>query len=386
MFSHLLDKLRAEITATEVVLSLHERLRDLLFPVPAQPGDQASDAGEAHCIDWLNAKIGPLPNKLDWQVYDHSASIIRLYAAYEQFVNDLVSEYVRMLPTLYRSAVELPECISVNHRIGLAQILIKIGAGKQYKDIEEAVAIRALSAGLGEETGYSLIPGAFLVDRVNYRMEVLAKIWGDLNFNEPARQISNHKAVVQFMKTTRGESDTPQSELENFVKYRNEASHGTPEQILAPDEIRRICEFIVCVGEALAYMVEEAVTMRHLQLGNSILVAKVIETHYAGKVVVAKMSHCSLKNGDEVFVSTGTGFRRTLVRSLQINGNDVPSVDGSVSEVVGIALSTRVPDGAELVRVSPPSRVVPQQLAMENMIQEPETPSAASQGPIADSQ
>ena len=386
MFSPLFDKLRAEVVATELVLSLHERLRDLLFPSPLQPGDQAINPEDAIRVEWLKAQLGPLPNKLDWQVYDHSASIIRLYAAYEQFVNDLVSEYVRMLPSLYRSVLDLPECISVNHRIGLAQILIKIGSGKQYKDIEETAAIRALSAALGEGTGYSLIPEAFLVDRINYRLDVLAKIWGDLNFAEPARQISNHRAVVQFMKTTRGESDTPQSELENFVKYRNEASHGIPEQILAPDEIKRIGQFLLCVGEALARMVEDGVTERHLHLGNSTLVANVTEIHYGGKVVVVKMSDCSLKTGDELFISANAGFRRAVVSSLQINGAAVASVDGAVNDVVGIELTRRVPEGAKLVRPAPPSRVVPQQLAIEDMVEEPEMPPAPTEDPVDGSQ
>lgn len=371
MFSGLLTELRADISATELVLSTHERFRDLILTGGPQQTQgesvEVTTRPSVDCIDAFSKHVGALPSRLDWQIYDHSAAVTRLYAAYERFVNDLVSAYVGMLPELYQNASDLPETIVINHRIGIGQILVKIGARKQYKDVQEAAAIRALSAGLGGGTHYNLIPEAFLVDRLNYRMETLAKIFGSLEFEEPAKQISNHPAVVEFMKTTRGESDTPQAELDGFVKYRNEAAHGIPEQILSPDEIKKMGQFLNALGKAIADMVNESVVKRHLHLGNSFTVATISEIHHDGTVVVAILRNESVAVGDELFVYDDRICRRAKVESLQVNDTDVMSVEGNAGREVGIRLSVRARHGADLRRLRLPDRVVPTQLAFEDI-------------------
>jgi hypothetical protein len=382
MFSGLLTQLRADVSATERILGVHERLRELMLgagpPLAVDGAAPPAAYPPANCIEELRTYVGALPSKLDWQIYDHSAGITRLYAAYERFVNDLVSAYVGMLPELYRTAGELPETIAVNHRIGIGQILVRIGSHKRHKDIEETAVIRALSAGLGGETHYTLIPEAFLVERLNYRMDVLGAIFGNLGFEETGRQISSHPSVAEFMRTTRGESDTAQGELDSFVKYRNEASHGTPEQILARDEIKKIGHFIIHVCSALADMVADEVARRHMQLGNSTTVASITEIHYRGAVVVARMNKMVLSVGDELFIYSDKICRRTKVESIQVNNQDLPSVEGQQGQEVGIRLSARARGGAELRRLDLPSRVVPTQLALEDI-----PPEALQVGPSA---
>lgn len=355
MFSGLLTRLQAEIRAMELVIDAHERVRQLAFS-DNPTSDGARVVPSTECALVLREYLAPLPGRLDWQIYDHSAAISRLYAAYEGYVNQLVAAYVNMLPDLYRNASDLPENIAVNHRVGIGQILIKIGVNKQYREVEEATAIRALTAGLGSGTRYSLVPEAFLVDRLNYRMDVLAKIFGSLDFENAGSQISSNVALQEFLRTTRGEANTAQGELESFVRYRNEASHGTPDQILAPEEIKKIGHFIHALAISLAEMVSDKVAKRHLEVGNSEAIGKISEVHHKGFVVIVQVKDASLRVGDELYIYDSQVCRRVMVQSLQIENADVEAIERGTTVEVGIRLSNRARHGAELRRLVLPAQ------------------------------
>src|ERR1700726_4912210 len=238
MFSNLTGQLRDQISRIESILLTHDRLRAVIFE-SAQPAPevQAGSAIDPECKKQLLALLGTdLPSKVDWQIYDHCAAFTRIYAAYEQFVNDLVSNYVALLPQLYESYDDLPEGVSINHRIGLGQILIKIGSRKQYKRLEESAVIRALASGLAGSSGYSLVPEAFTAGQRNYKFDVLVELFSQLGIENFGQRIVRHPEVINFMRTTRGESDTVQGELGKLVDYRNEAAHRTVDNIVAVDE------------------------------------------------------------------------------------------------------------------------------------------------------
>lgn len=271
MFSNLTDQLRGRIDAIESVLVTNERLRELFERDASSPPAgtvPSADVVVDDCIEQLRALLAvDMPRKLDWRIYDHCAAFTRLYAAYEQFVNDLVSRYIALLPQLYEAYAELPEGVAINHRIGLGQILIKIGDRKQYKRLEESVVIRGLSSGFSGEATYSLVPEAFTADRQNYKFNVLVTIFSQIGIENSGQRINRHPTVVDFMSATMGESDTVQGELDKFVDYRNEAAHSTVENIVAVEEIRKTGRFLLAVGSALFDIVELTVIERRLAQG-----------------------------------------------------------------------------------------------------------------------
>jgi len=268
----------------------------------------------------------------------------------------------------------LPESISVNHRIGIGQILVKIGSRKQYKDLEESAVIRALSSGLGSGTQYNLVPEAFLVERLNYRLGVIGKIFGNLGFDAATNRIVSHPAVAEFMRTTRGESDTAQGELESFVEYRNEAVHATPGEILSPDEIKKIGRFICAICEALADMVRDTAIQRHLQLGHSKTLGTITEMHYRGSIVVARMNACSVRVGEDLFICGEQFYRKATVTSLRLEDQEIQEAALQDGQELGIGFSVRARRGAELRILSLPeptatAQMVPQPAPVQDNVE-----------------
>src|SRR5208337_4527125 len=121
MFGALTTRLRSEIEAIRKIVALYDQIGALLYNI-ATP-------------DPLAAVRGSVPNRLDFQIYNHCAALTRLYAVYAAFVDEVIQEYLRALPELYGSYCELPIAILKQHRLGLSQILLKLGETGPYRHL-----------------------------------------------------------------------------------------------------------------------------------------------------------------------------------------------------------------------------------------------------------
>jgi len=349
MFSSLTRKLTAEIERVEAVVATSEGLRTLIFDSACGPAGEAERTEFAKkVVDFLGVNV---PSRVDWQIYDHCAAFTRLYAAYEQYVNGLISGYIAQLPTLYKTYDDLPQKLLLHHRTGIAQILIKIGDRGQYRDVEEKTLITAISSGLREGAPYTLVPEAFFVDKQNYKFEVLVNILGSLGLENIGTAITKHPRMVEFMRSVRGDSSTPQGELENFVKYRNEATHGTVENIVSADELQRFGQFIALLGEVIGDLIESAVLRRRVDLGHSIPIGVVQECYRSGEIVVARMNESNISVGDELIVVSKTACRKARILQIQLNDVDQNSMKAEEGAEVGLRLSIVARKRMELHRL-----------------------------------
>jgi hypothetical protein len=91
MFSDRLSRTQDSINAVRAVLGANDKLRNILFGAE----EESRPARDA----FVNA-ISTLPDSVEWRIYDHCAAIIRLYAIYEQFVGDMIRDWLALLPSL----------------------------------------------------------------------------------------------------------------------------------------------------------------------------------------------------------------------------------------------------------------------------------------------
>ena len=365
MFLAMMERLQNEIAKAELISKVNDNFRNLILSMQSGVEKRENESRPTpECIEQIKTYLGDLPGKIDWQIYDHSAVVTRLYAAFERFVNDIVRSYVDMLPELYHSMTDLPEKVAVNHRIGVGQILQKIGSRKHYRNIDEDTAIRALSAGQADGSDYKLIPEAFLVEKLNYRMEVIGAIFSSLDFEQCVSKIESHPIVREFIENEVGESTTATSELERFVRFRNEAAHDVPEEILSHDEVLKLQSLITAIGTALSEMVRSKVIERHIELGHTLTIGTVTEIHYKGSIIVLNFSKdVYLSTGDFLCISKNGVNRMAKVIALQDYNNDVQYIEGKVGQEVGLKLSIRSCIGSEVKTVVLPSKHV--QLSLE---------------------
>lgn len=373
MFSPLTSQLRAEIETVERVLRINDAVRDLLNVeqglLAEPPTELSSGANDTEkLIHTLRQMRASFPNKLDWQIYDHCAALTRLYSIYERFVVALVSEYVQLLPELYQAYSELPPAVTTQHRLGIGQILLKMGEKGPYKDLEEQVIVRELATGLSGAAGYKLLANAFFIERQNLRLNLLCQLFSTLDFQNCVQFVTGHPDVRRFLRDERGDSSSAEKELSDLVEFRNEAAHRKVDNVLSIDAIASFGRFIVAFATALADMVEERILHRRVELGQLELLLNVSELHDNGRVVVGILkASTTLVVGEEIAIVTKHSCKKCRIESIQLDGANASEATSTGELEVGLRLSKRASLGAELRTISPPDISIPVQLPLPEL-------------------
>jgi hypothetical protein len=335
MLEGLTTRLRQDIDIFRRVIDAHDHARSLYDQPPTDPDS------------WANVRSSDLP-KTAWHIYDHCAAFTHLYAIYGTYVEELIEEYLRILPTLYPTYDQLPSAITNQHRLGLGIILGKIGEGGVYNNLGEIEVITTLSHGLTGGTPYKLIKQAFLTDRQNYRLDILGRILGYLGIEHGTQELSKDAALTRFLENTKPEATTVQSELEQFIKRRNEAAHSHVTEVVATDEIKRTADFIGYLGEALAALFRHAILTRQYTLGQLPKLGMVEEVHHGGFVIISHFEQCMIRSGDRLaFAHAGKLLLATVV-GLQLNNLDQELLLLTTSEEVGIKCDRKIRRGAAI--------------------------------------
>jgi len=377
MFSIFTARLRAEIETVKHVREAHDRFRELVFSSPSASGeaDEASASGSVLAkavvasgdgqqsgqlqeqLDEIRRKT---PSNLSWQVYDHCAAFTRLYAVYEQFVEELISDYLRILPEMHEKYEDLPESIAKQHRIGTGQILLKLGKDGPYKHLDEKRVIADLAQALVGDADYKLLRDAFLIDPQNYRAEILRKLFGYLGIENCWAWVERHPLVVAFMDRERDKTETPATVLNEFVEYRNKAAHTSVAETVATEEVKSIADCIMVICEALAQLVMKQVVRRREQIGQMAVAGEVIH-EFSDCIVGTRMRAGAVAVGDEMVVVQKYACYKVSVRSIQIEDTPYERLDVNGGQEIGLQLSVTVNEGALLMRLPAPPLNTPEE-------------------------
>lgn len=313
MFDALTTRFAQDLATFKHVLDAHDCARANYEQPPGQPDP------------WAIIRTNNL-RRTNWHIYDHCAAFTRLYAIYATFIDDLVDEYLSVLPTLYITYDLLPESISTQHRIGLATMLGRIGEDGKYQQLSERELITTLNHGVTGGTPYKLVTKAFLAERLNYRLEVIGRILSTLGIDDAAKRISQDPDLKQFLATTKLENTTAGSELEQFIRRRNEAAHSQVSDTVGTDEIKSTADFLAHVGNAIANLLAHAIIARQYAVGQLRTLGTVEQLAYGGYVVITHLDGCMIRVGDRfalgykgnVLLATVTELRQDNVAKQEL--------------------------------------------------------------------
>lgn len=384
MFSSFTSRLQEQVNTIKAVLDTHDRLRSIIFR-NAEPPKSPQTAGEHRAEQEVEQAIDAVkrsaPSKPAWQIYDHCAAFTRLYAVYEQFVENLASEYLRMLPRLYVRYEDLPPTVTTQHRVGVAQILQKIGKDGPFKDLEERSIIRDLAHGLLGNPNYTLLRNAFLIDPQNYRSEIVNKLFSYLGFANSWVWVEKHPSMTAFMQSRRDPNETAATLLHDFVEYRNEASHTLVDDIVATEEIKSIADFVVVLSEALSQLVMKNVVQRRNELGEVSTIGVVVHK-FSDRIVGARMSAGTVSIGTPLVVMQKQACFKTRIESIKILQKTYDHLEVEEDQEIGLGLTDIANEGARLLRLPPDEQPSPtpiiESLSPDDFPTQPENPTQLS--------
>jgi hypothetical protein len=215
MFEGLLNNLKDEIKTIRSIINISEKLREIIADNPSQLNTED--------LKYLQANA-PLGDK--WLVNDHCSSITRLYALYENFVENLVGDWIILLPQLYSCYQDLPESVRNKHQTGCATLLGNENKRNRFDSLSERDIIKNLfDTEYKNTTKYNLTSAAFLLHEANLRKDQLTRLLVDagISATDSWQWIENHKKVKNFIdNNSRG---SVENELKNFIELRNNSAH-----------------------------------------------------------------------------------------------------------------------------------------------------------------
>ncbi|HAG85686.1 MAG TPA: hypothetical protein DCL61_32255 [Cyanobacteria bacterium UBA12227] len=330
MFEERLRNVVVDIATVRAIIQTNERLRSLAF-------------GEKNIImeeltkTQLALLIHDVPSERGWRIYDHCSTVTRLYAIYERFVEDLVTDWLQKLPDLFNHYSDLDEKIRATHRIGIGRLLLDLNKNRfQHLSIEEV--IRGLFRGVtGDEDKYELVPDAFLLHEQNLRKEILEELLANAGIPNAWGWVQKHRTIKRFVEEVRANENTPEGELNTLISYRNDAAHGAIiDNSLGSNALLELCEFVETLCQALAELVTYQIIERQKSIGQAREIGRITEWFKKSNAAVVKVEETTLSVGSSLFLVGDAYCQLATIESIQINGIATDEVQTTSGMEVGL--------------------------------------------------
>lgn len=322
------------VSTVRSIIKTNDRLREIAF-------GEGTTAKQEYA-EFFTTIMQDIPKAREWRVYDHCAVVTRLYAIYERFVEDLVTDWLGLLPGLFPRYSDLEERIRNTHQMGVGRLLIDLKKNRhEHLSIEEV--IHGLFHGVTGEEEYELLSDAFLFHEQNLRKETLEKLLADAGIPNAWAWIDKHRAVKNFVEEIRGNQNTAEGELNELISYRNDSAHGAPiDNFLGSNALLELCDFVESLCQALAELVTYQVIERKKSIGQVREIGKITEWFKNPKAAVAKVVETTLSVGESLVLVSDTRSYCQLVTiesiKIQENGKDVEKEQVEVTSETEVGL------------------------------------------------
>ncbi|MEG4022607.1 MAE_28990/MAE_18760 family HEPN-like nuclease [Microcoleus sp. S13C4] len=339
MFDKLLETVCLKISTVRSMIKINDRLRKIVFQDSSDIKQLKENPEFAALIEVISSQPEWRIYDREWRIYDRSAVVTRLYAIYERFVEDLISDWLRLMPDLVPRYSDLGKKIQNTHRQGIGRLLIDIKKNR-FKHLSVEKVVQGLSSGITDTGKYELLPDAFLLHQQNLRKEVLETVFKNAGIDEAWKWVINHKEIKYFVEEVRGSQNTAEGELKQLVDYRNKAAHGSTDEILGTQELLDLGDFVEALCKSLADLVTYNIILRQSDRGLVREIGKITEWFNKPQAGVAKVKEVTLTVEERVFLvlvnnKLSYGYS-AKIESIKLNDNFQDRVEITSEEEVGL--------------------------------------------------
>jgi hypothetical protein len=341
VYQQFLIKAQEDIATVRSIIKTNENLRNLILT----SGTQQQAKEYVKIIEILKEDI---PTTKNWRIYEHCSVVTKLYAIYENFVEDLIRDWLRVLPKLFLCYSELDERLKDTHQAGIGRLLIERKKNR-YKHLPVEEVVKSLFAVINNEEEYVLFAEAFLFHEQNLRKEILEKLLADTCISNTWSWICNHRSIQEF--TQEVNQTRVEGELNKLINYRNEAAHGSLiDNVLSFKELLELCDFVESLCQALTELVLYKTIQCKENIGQAKKIGKITEWFNRPQAGVAKVEKITLSVGCSLFlISENFSYcRSAFVESIQIDDQPVSQIQATTEIEVGLKFDVDARQGLYL--------------------------------------
>ena len=349
MFEKLLNNATVNIATIRALIKRNDKLREITFGRDNEIVKQLKDSGQ------FMELFAEVPTRKDWSIYEHCSVVTRLYAIYESFVEDLIKNWLEVLPNLTPRYSDLEKQIRNTHREGVGRLLRELNK-KKFKHLSPETVVRGFFDGLTANENYELIPEAFLFHEQNLRINILEKLLADSGISDNSwNWVVRHRDVKKFVEEIIGDRNNAEKELEQLIDYRNEAAHGLLDTFLGTQELLDLTYFIESLCQALAELVTYRIISLQTSAGEAREIGKITEWFKKPRAAVAIINDISLSVGDSLFlVSEESSYcRLATIESMEIS--DRPQQQLQITAATEVGFKFDIDAKKALTVIAPPN-------------------------------
>ena len=345
MFPENLQQVQDEISTIRSIIKTNENLRTTLLSKKSIEGQQSEDYTKL-----LKLLQKDLPKTKEWRIYDHCSSVTKLYAIYENFVENLITDWLRLLPGIVLNYDDLEKEICNTHSYGVGRLLREKDK-KRYKHLSIQKIISGLYLGINQAEKYELLPEAFLFHEQNLRKNILEELLLNAGISNSWTWINRHKSTKLFIEEIRGGQNTLEGELKQLISYRNDAAHGVLiDEFLGFDALLELCDFVDSICQSLADLFTSKVIQKKEINSQARKIGKITEWLNEPQAGIATIADASLAINSNLFlVNENIAYcQSAIIQSIQIEGESVTEVEATEEREVGLKFDINANKGLDL--------------------------------------
>jgi MAE_28990/MAE_18760-like HEPN len=341
VFYNLSDKIKPNLDIIRQSIKLNEKIRDLA----------SRTTNEIDNSPLFKELIAVIPTDGEWLSYENCAAVTRLYAIYENFVEDLIAEWIKELPRLVPKYSDLDERIKETHIDNVGRILRERNK-QRFSELKPSEIIGGLYKGVINAHPYELLTEAFTIHDRNLRKEDLDELLKNAGICQNGwNWIKNSRNVKTFIRDVIQEN-TAEGLLREIIDYRNNAAHAIAINIiLGVDELLQLCDFVEIICESLAELATYQLLLKQEKQGQVIKIGKISEWFKKPQAGVARINNSKLKLGDRLFLTGDADCQIAEIISLQINDISHQEINISLETEVGIKFNINARENLDIYNI-----------------------------------
>ncbi|WP_107666781.1 MAE_28990/MAE_18760 family HEPN-like nuclease [Cyanothece sp. BG0011] len=351
MFESILETVQENVETVRSIIRTNEELRKLLFSKDFIIDEDNQYYQQLSLIKQL------VPNTVNWRLYDHYSVVMRLYAIYEQFVKELITDWSNYLPEIFSNYSELPEKVRKTHQIGVSKLLMELQKDKtRFEHLSVDKVIRGLYLGLSEnEDDFELLADAFILHEQNLRKEILETLLSKAGISDSWKWVEKHRKIKDFL----GNENTAEGQLKEIIDYRNDAAHGgliEIDNVLSENQLVDLCTFIEALCQALAELVTYKIIEKQKLIGQIKEIGKISRWFDKLQACQAKIQNTQLSVGEELFlVSEDTAYCKSVkIESIMDkHDNQQQKINLMSEQVLGLKFNSSAKKGLIIFQYVP---------------------------------
>ncbi|PQJ10526.1 hypothetical protein CJD36_011160 [Flavipsychrobacter stenotrophus] len=271
------------------------------------------------------------------KIFSVSSCITRAYAIYENFITTAISDYLDTLSECVLFS-DLDAAFITEYRLGISNILSRIDQERYGHLTHENIIKWYYEAHTGVHP-YKFVTDALTRHEQNFRINVLISGFNRIQLKNLQSWLTNHPEINKlYPEEGNRVFQLLESEVNEFVQLRNDASHGTMDSIIGRDSLNRSCDLIKAIIIAVGSFLTKNKLEHQEKVGKVGCIGFVSESFTRNGAFVAKIkAGTELYLNQELFFLDNKNCFVQTISTLRVNNIDTNPVNANADEFeVGI--------------------------------------------------